>query len=132
MADRDNPGIHTLIGDALRDSADLARKELQLFKAEMTDNVRALAMGLAMMMAAAVFAIIALSLFTQALVDWVARLVNSDALGALIVGAVMAAIAIGLVLFGKSRMSASTLAPSRTVRNVRRDAEVLSERVSTP
>jgi hypothetical protein len=131
MADpSSNQSIHTLFGEALRESADLARKEIALFKAEMTENVRALVMGLAMMIAAAVFAIVAISLFTKALVDWLATVVHSEALSAFIVGVVMAAVAVGLVLYGKSRMSPATLAPSRTVRNVRRDAEVLTERVS--
>ena len=132
MADRQGDSIHTLFGDALRDSTDLARKEFALFKAEMTAKVTGLVMGLAMFVAAAVFAIIALSLFVQSLVDWLARVVNSDALAALIVGAVMAAVAVGLVLYGKSKLTAAGLVPERTIRNVQRDTQVLTERVSTP
>ena len=131
MADRQGESIHTLFGDALRESTDLARKELALFKAEMTAKVSGLVMGLAMFVAAAVFAIIALSLFVQSLVEWLARVVNSDALAALIVGAGMAAVAVGLILYGKSKLTASGLVPERTIRSVQRDTQVLSERVST-
>ena len=131
MADRQGESIHTLFGDALRESTDLARKELALFKAEMTAKVSGLVMGLAMFVAAAVFAIIALSLFVQSLVEWLARIVNSDALAALIVGAGMAAVAVGLILYGKSKLTASGLMPERTIRSVQRDTQVLSERVST-
>jgi hypothetical protein len=130
MSDHQGQSIHTLLGDALRDSTDLARKEFALFKTEMTQNVRNLAIGLGMFVGAAVFAIIAISLLTQSLVEWLAVRLNSEALASLIVAVVMGAIAIGLVLYGRSKMSASTLTPDRTIRNVQRDATVLSERAS--
>jgi glycerol uptake facilitator-like aquaporin len=130
MADHRGENIQTLLGDALRDTTDLARKELALFKAEMAQNVRNLAMGLAMFVAAAVFAIICISLLTQSLVEWLATKVNSDALASLIVAVIMGAIAGGLILYGRSKMSASTLTPDRTIRNDQRDTAVLSERVS--
>ena len=40
--------IQTLIGDALRETNDLARKEIALFRNEMTSNVRSLFIGLAL------------------------------------------------------------------------------------
>jgi Putative Actinobacterial Holin-X, holin superfamily III len=131
MADHRADNIQTLLGDALRDSTDLARKELALFKAEMAENVRGLAIGLAMFVAAAVFAIICISLLTQSLVEWLATKVNSEALASLIVAVIMGAIAGGLIMYGKSKLSATSLAPDRTIKSVRRDAEVLTERVST-
>jgi hypothetical protein len=79
---------------------------------------------------AAVFAIAAIMLFTESLVEWLARVLNSEALAALIVGGVMALIAIGLGLYGRHAMSASALTPQRTMRSLKRDAEVLSERVT--
>ena len=131
MAEHRGQPIYTLLGDALRESTDLARKELMLFRTEMAENVRGLVIALGMFVAAAVFAIVALSLFVQSLVEWLARVLNSEALASLIVGAAMAAIAVGLALYGKNKLSASSLAPTRTVRNVPRHTEVLSERVST-
>ncbi len=122
--------IHALLGEALRESTDLARKELALFKTEMTDNIRTLVLAVAMIAGAAVVALVALIFLLQALVDWLATVVGSDALAALIVGAVMAAIAVGLGLYGRSTMSSTTLAPTRTVESVRRDAEVISERAA--
>ncbi|HZB38346.1 MAG TPA: phage holin family protein [Beijerinckiaceae bacterium] len=130
MADHQGQSIHALLGDALRDSTDLARKEFALFKTEMSQNVRNLAIGLGMFVGAAVFAIISISLLTQSLVEWLAVRLNSEALASLIVAVVMGAIAGGLVMYGRSKMSASTLAPDRTIRNVQRDATVLSERAS--
>ncbi|GJD62930.1 phage holin family protein [Methylobacterium frigidaeris] len=126
-----SPGsIQGLLGDALRETTDLARKEIALFRTEMSNNLRSLFLGLGMMVGAAVFAVVALLVLTDALVKWLATVVNSEALAALIVGAVFLVIGIGLALWGRSAMSLSTLTPTRTTRQVRQDARVLSERVS--
>ncbi|HEY7385585.1 MAG TPA: phage holin family protein [Beijerinckiaceae bacterium] len=130
MADQNQSSIQGLISDALRDTTDLARKEVALFRAELAENVRALVMGIAMMVGAAVFAIAAIILFTEALVKWLATVVGSEALSALIVGGAMAVIAVGLVLYGRSTMSAASLMPNRAVRSIQRDTKVLSERIA--
>lgn len=130
MADPNPHALHNLLAAALRDAGDLARKELALFKAEMTDNLRTLAMGLVMMIGAAVLAILSLIWLTQALVEWLATVLDSQALAALIVGAALAAAAVGVGLYGRSVMSASTLTPDRSLRSLQRDGEVLSESVS--
>ncbi len=122
--------ISQLVGEALHESTDLARKELALFRTEMSESVRTIAMGLVMVVAAAVFAILALIWLTQALVDWLATMVGSHALAALIVGGVLALIAIGLGLYGRSAMAKTSLAPTRTVQSVQRDKDVLTERAS--
>jgi uncharacterized membrane protein YqjE len=114
----------------LHESTDLARKELALFRTEMSESVRTIAMGLIMVVAAAVFAILSLIWLTQALVDWLATRVGSHALAALIVGGVLALIAIGLGLYGRSAMAKTSLAPTRTVQSVQRDKEVLTKRAS--
>jgi len=127
----DNPhAIHNLVGDALRESTDLASKEFALFRTEMAANVKSLFLGIAMLIGAAVFAVAAIIWLTQALVEWLGAILESEALAALIVGGALAAIAVGLGLYGRSAMSSATLTPERTVRSVRRDGEVLSERVS--
>jgi hypothetical protein len=130
MVTNGNQTIQGLVGEALRESTDLAQKEFALFRTEMTQNVRTIFIGLALVVAAAIFAIAAIMLFTEALVDWLATIVNSEALAALIVGGVLAVIAIGLGLYGRHAMTSSSLAPQRTVRSLKRDAEVLSERVT--
>lgn len=126
----DNQTLHTLLGDALRDSSELAQKEFALFRTEMSESVRRMFMGLAMIVVAAIFAMAALILFTDALVHWLAGYVGSEALAALIVGGGMALVAIVLGLVGRSAIASFTLQPRRTLRSVRRDAEVLSERVA--
>jgi Putative Actinobacterial Holin-X, holin superfamily III len=122
--------IPTLVGEALHESADLAQEEFALFRTEMSDNVRTIAIGLITVIAAAVFAILSLIWLTQALVDWLATKVGSHVLAALIVGGGLAVIAIGLGLYGRSAMAKTSLAPKRTVESLERDAEVLTKGVS--
>jgi hypothetical protein len=124
--------VTKLIGEALRESRDLAQKELAFFRAEMSENVRTLAIGLVMVIVAAVFVILALIWLTQALVYWLATVVGSQALAALIVGGVLAVVAIGLGLYGRSTMSKISLAPTRAVQSLQRDKEALTESVSHP
>ncbi len=130
MPDSQGPSIQRLIGEALRESSDLAQKEFALFRTEMSNNVRTIAVGLVMVIAAAVVSILALIWLTQALVDWLATKVGSHALAALIVGGVLAVIAIVLALAGRSAMSKTSLTPERTARSLQRDKEVLTERAS--
>jgi Putative Actinobacterial Holin-X, holin superfamily III len=122
--------IPTLVGEALHESADLAQEEFALFRTEMSDNVRTIAIGLVTVIAAAVFAILSLIWLTQALVDWLATKVGAHVLAALIVGGGLAVIAIGLGLYGRSAMAKTSLAPKRTVESLERDAEVLTKGVS--
>jgi Putative Actinobacterial Holin-X, holin superfamily III len=122
--------VQTLFAEALRETTDLARNEIALFRTEMSENVRHLFVGLGMLVGAAAFVIASLILLTQALVKWLATVVNSEALASLIVGVAMAVIAIGLALYGRRAASASALTPTRTAVSLKRDAEVVSERVS--
>ncbi|GBU17536.1 MULTISPECIES: phage holin family protein [Methylobacterium] len=125
------PGnIQTLLGDALRETGSLAQKEIALFRAEMTSNIRTLVLGLGCFVASAVFAVVSLLVLIGAFVKWLATVVGSEWLSALIVGGVLLVIAIGLALWGRSAISLSTLAPTRTTRQVKQDARALSERVS--
>src|SRR3954466_14281908 len=122
--------IPKLVGEALQESADLSRKEFALFRTEMSNNVRTIASGLVAVIVAAVVAILALIWLTQALVDWLATKVGSHALAALIIGGVLALIAISLGLYGRSAMAKTQLAPKRTIASLERDAEALKKSVS--
>jgi uncharacterized membrane protein YqjE len=130
MSDRQGASLQTLVADAIRDGADLLRQEFGLFRAEMAENVGALAKGVAMFAVAAIFALASLIWLTQALVYGLAILVGSQWLAALIVGIALLVIAGVLVMVGKNRISAATLAPTRTVQTLKQDGEVLTERVS--
>jgi len=122
--------IQALVADALREASELASKEIALFRTEMTNNVRSLFIGLAMMVLAAVFAVTAMLVLIGALVKFVATLAGSEWLAALLVGGGMLLVAVVLGVIGARAMSLSNLAPTRTSRQVRQDARALTERVS--
>lgn len=132
MADRQTPTptLQELVGEALRDGFDLARKELALFRAEMTSNAVGIGKGAAMFLAAAVFAVASLIWLTQALVYGLEVVIHSRWISALIVGGLLALVAGILVLVGKRLMSAASLAPNRTITSLKRDSEVLTERAA--
>ena len=130
MSNPTNASLQELIGDALRNAADLASKEFALFKSEMTSNVTGLAKGVAMFAAAAVFAVASLIWLTQALVYGLELVIHSRWISALIVGGALALIAGALVVVGRNLLSVSSLAPTRTVKSIKRDGEILTERTS--
>lgn len=130
MPDRQSATLQHLVGDALKGAADLASKEFVLFRTEMAANVAGLVKGVGMFIAAAVFAVAALIWLTQALVYGLELIVHSRWLSALIVGGALALVAFALVMAGKNLMSAASLAPTRTVRSLKRDGEIMTERAS--
>jgi uncharacterized membrane protein YqjE len=130
MADQQGQSLQGLVAEAVRESTNLAQKEFALFRTEVSENLKAMLMGVAMLVVAAVFAIAAILLFTEALVEWLATVVGSEALAALIVGGVLLAIAVALGLWGRNAISAASLAPTRSLHSLQRDSQILSERVS--
>ncbi|GEP06526.1 phage holin family protein [Methylobacterium oxalidis] len=121
--------IPTLLGDALRETQDLIGKEIALFRAEMGEGLERFVLGITLFAAAAVFVLTALLVFILALVKGLAVLLNSEALAALIVGGLFAAIALALALWGRSRASPAGLEPRRTERQVQQDAKIITERM---
>lgn len=129
MADRGGTAtLQELVGDALKDGADLARKEFGLFRAEMASNASGIAKAAVMFLVAAIFAVASLIWLTQALVYGLDVVLHRPWLSALIVGGGLAVIAGILAFVGKNMISATSLAPTRTVKSLKRDGEVLSER----
>lgn len=130
MPDRQGASLQNLVADAIRDATDLFRQEFALFRTEMSENVSAMVKGAVFFAAAAVFAIASLIWLTQALVYAIDLFIHSQWLSALIVGVLLLVAAGVMAMVGKNRLSAATLTPARTVRSLKRDTEVLSERIS--
>jgi hypothetical protein len=127
MAER-GATLQELVGDVLRQGADLASKEFALFRAEMASNAAGFAKGAAMFLAASVFAVASLIWLTQALVYGLEILTGSKWISALIVGGLLLVVAVILVLIGKRLVSAASFVPNRTVDSVKRDTTLLSEK----
>lgn len=124
----DRRGLNALLGDALRESATLARKEFALFRAEIDENFRSFVIGIVLIVAASVFAVAAVLLLTGALVAWLAVLLDLQALAALLVALAALLVALGLGLWGYSKLSSASLTPKRSLRSMQRDAEIVTER----
>ncbi|MCJ2085798.1 phage holin family protein [Methylobacterium sp. E-005] len=131
MAEPGLRSIPSLVGGAVRELRDLVSSEVTLFRTEMAQCVHRISLGISLLLMAAVLAITGLFTLLLALVKGIAVLVQSDALAALIVGSVFLLLAIGLGVFGRSKTSLATLEPTRTGRQVKQDAQVLTERMDT-
>lgn len=122
MSHHDPRQAPSLLVDALRDFSNLMQTELHLAKAEVARNLSRAGTGVALCVIAAILALTALNVLAGAFVAYVATTGVSAGTAALIVGGAMLAIAAALALFGKSRLSAAALEPTRTINSLKRDA----------
>jgi uncharacterized membrane protein YqjE len=124
------PGVVTLFTAAIAQSADLVQTEFRLARAEVSEKLAALRVGLALMAVGAIFLIVALGMLLQALVSvLIASGVSPPAAILLVAGG---AAVIGLVLFlmGQKRLSPEELIPDRTLTSLSRDGRMMKETVT--
>ena len=117
----------SLVSDALNQISRLIRGEVALARAEVEENIRSAGAGIGMVVAGLVIALTALNVLAAALVAAVAEMGLEEGWAALIVGVLLAVVAAILASSGAKKLSPGSLAPSRTVENLRRDAETLKE-----
>ncbi len=122
MSHPDPRAAPSLFVDAFRSFANLMQTEMRLAKAEVANNISRAGTGIALMAVAAILALTGLNVLAGALVAYIAAAGLSAGLAALLVGFGTLAIALVLVMVGKSRLTASALEPSHTLKNLQRDA----------
>ncbi|MEW2913628.1 phage holin family protein [Leisingera sp. JC11] len=127
MALRELNAAPELFIETLRHFAALLRSEAELAKGELKEKAARAGAGLACMAIAAILALTGLHVLAAALVAWIAAAGLSPGVSALIVGGAFLAGAACLLVAGKSRLSSEALLPSRTIRNVKRDAASIKE-----
>ncbi|MGP1355254.1 phage holin family protein [Roseicyclus sp.] len=137
MADRYDEDLHRreqartgplgLVGDALEHVTALVRKELDLFRAELQENTNKAFAAVGMIIGGVVLLLVALNVLAAAFVAWLTAAGISAGWSSLIVFGVLAVIALILLLTGRSNLRAASLAPTRTTKNLRRDAQTLKE-----
>src|ERR1700712_4096460 len=130
MAQPEPRSTATLVGDAVRETQDLVSKEIALFRTEVGESLQHLARALSLFIAAGVFVLTMLLVLILALVKGLAMWLHSEALAALIVGAVFAVIALGLALWGRSKVPLSGWDRTGTGREVRQAAAIITERMN--
>ena len=126
MDDRDK-STGGLLSDALTHISSLVRNEVDLARAEVSENATKAAVAIGMLVGAVVVALAALNVLTAALVAALTNAGLDAGWAALIVGVVLAAIAFFMMTKGTNDLKATSLAPTRTAKNVKRDAEAIKE-----
>ena len=116
-----------LVGDALQSVSSLVRKEVDLARAEIGENVNRAAAAVGLLVGAVVVALVALNVLAAALVAALANAGIASGWAALIVGVAFGLIAFAMMAKGTNDLKLTSLAPTRTAKNVQRDAEVLKE-----
>jgi Putative Actinobacterial Holin-X, holin superfamily III len=125
----DDRSLKDLFGDLTQSVATLFRKEIELARAETSEKVNQALVATGSIAAGAIIGLAALIVLLQALVIALTNLGLAPALSSLIVGGAVAIIALILLYKGMSDLKASSLAPTRTVESLRRDARMVKEQV---
>jgi len=121
-------GVAGLFGDLARQSTRLFRQEVALAKAEVSSKIGQMGMGAAELVAGGLIAHAGLLVLLAAAVLGLA-LVLRPWLAALIVGIVVVLIGAGIALKGRRDVATNNLAPDRTLRTLRDDAEWAREQM---
>lgn len=127
---RKQPSAASLVTEALGHVSALIRKEVDLARAEMSENLKKAGVAIGLLVGAAIVALVALHVLAAALVVAVGELLGEYAEWApLIVGVVLALIAFAMVAKALNDLKASSLAPTRTAKNIKRDQAAVKEAI---
>lgn len=121
------PSTTGLVGDAFEQVTGLVRGEINLARAEVQESANKAAAAVGMLVGAVVLLLVALNVLAAALVAWLTETGMDAGWAALIVGGVLALVGAIMAFKGQSDLKASSLAPSRTMTSVRKDAETVKE-----
>lgn len=122
-----NKSTGGLLSDALTHVSSLVRSEVDLARAEVNENLKSAGVALGMIAGAVVVALTALNVLSAALVAAFTEAGIPAGWSALIVGVVFAIIAYVMLNKGTNDLKLSSLAPTRTAKNVKRDAKAVKE-----
>lgn len=117
----------SLVGDTLTHVSSLLRKEVDLARAEVDENLKRAGVALGLIVGAGIAALVALNVLAAALVAALTEAGIPAGWSAVIVGVVLAVIGYAMFAKGAKDLKLSSLAPTRTTTNVQRDAEAVKE-----
>ncbi|WP_281969145.1 phage holin family protein [Roseovarius nanhaiticus] len=127
VTDPEKKSTGEMLSDVLNHVSALVRKEVDLARAEVSENLNRAGVAIGMIVAAVVIALTALNVLSAALVSALTEAGIDAGWSALIVGVVLAIIAFVLLGKGTNDLKLSSLAPSRTAKNVQRDANAVKD-----
>ncbi|MCQ0969514.1 phage holin family protein [Paracoccus sp. TK19116] len=116
-----------LLSDALSHVSSLVRSEVDLARAEVSENIKGAGVAIGMIVGAAILALTTLNVLSAALVAALTEAGVPAAWSAIIVGLFFAIIAYVMARKGISDLKLTSLAPTRTAKNVKRDAQAVKE-----
>ncbi len=122
-----NKSTSGMVSDAMAHVSSLVRNEVDLARAEISENLSRAGVALGLLVGAIVLALTALNVLSAALISALTEVGLDAGWAALIVGAGLAVIAFAMMAKGLNDLKLSSLAPSRTAENVRRDAKAVKE-----
>lgn len=133
----DSRPLSELLSGLVSDITGLFRKEIDLAKTEASEKMSNALTGVEAFAAGIVFAIAAVGVLLAALVNGLAAFLvargmtepSADALSSVIVGVVVALLAWGMISRGLSTLRGENLKLDRTSSSLRRDAQIIKERV---
>ncbi len=133
----DNRPLSELVTGLFTDMSSLFRKEIDLAKTEAAEKFDRTVSGLEILAVGLVFAICALGVLLSAVVTSVAAFLvaqgltepNASALSSIIVGVATALLAWAMISRGLASLRASKLRLDRTTTSLRRDADLIKERM---
>ena len=127
MADPTNKPASALVGDLMQNVSSLVRKEVDLARAELDENLSRAAVAVGLLVGAVVVALVALHVLAGALVAALVEAGLATGWAAIIVGGGFGLIAFGMMAKGTNDLKLNSLAPTRTAKNIKRDAEAVKE-----
>lgn len=122
------PSIRELLGTVIDGTSRLVRQELRLAQAEATEKLHKAKAQMISVMAGLLLGFCALLILLQALVVSLALVIPAW-LASVAVGLVLAVAAVALIKHGQSDLTAEHLKPKHTLRSVKKDKEMVMEKV---
>ena len=121
--------VPEIVSDVLNQGTRLFRKEVQLARTEVTEKVGQAISGIVMVLVGAVLLIPALVILLLAGVTAMIDAGMEAHWASLIMGGATLLVGIVVAMVGMNRLKAGNLAPTRTIEQLQRDAEVAKEQV---
>ena len=129
QAEHDVRSAPNLISEVMTHVSNLVRKEFDLARTEVSENVSRAGVAIGLLVGAVVVALVALNVLAAALAAGIANLGIDAGWAALIVGGGLAVVGAIMAAKGVNDLKLSSLAPTRTAKNVKRDAETVKETI---
>jgi len=127
MTDTPPKSASSLLSDTLGTVSSLIRNEIKLARAEVSENVNQAAVAIGLIAGALIVALVLLNVLAAALVAGLTELGLDAGWASLLTGAGLALIAFGVIAKGTNDLKISSIAPTRTAQNLKRDAQTLKE-----